>query len=169
MSETAQGKSMSGFNPPLSKAEKQLKDQIAAIYRSLPTGSILEARVEPDRLWLNRILLPASHRHGAGSRMMARILDAADRAGVTVGLEADPTDNPGDPTTFDLVRWYRRFDFKPLCETEDGVLMERDSRAPRGVDKLLAAAMAAPRWSHDDFISWRHSIGPSSSSRTPTP
>ena len=85
--------------------------------------------VENDHVWLHKILLPPSHR-GQGTALMAKLLSLTDKASLPVCLTADPIEEAGDPlkqnpNTYDLVKWYRRFGFKPLAPSEDGFLMER--------------------------------------------
>lgn len=122
-----------------------IQDALRAVARKLPSGSTLTYTVQPDHLWLEVLRLPPSAR-GVGSKVLAQVLDLADRAGLPVALVADPTDEPGDPSTVDLVAWYQRFGFKALSATEDGVAMERPVRRPAaGVDAVLNDAKAAKK------------------------
>lgn len=130
----------------------RLNESLRKIARSLPSGGRLVYRLEPDYLWLEIFHLPVSAR-GTGTQWMSKILEAADVAQTVVNLCADPTDRPGDPSTYDLTRWYARFGFKPLAATEDGVLMERQSATPRPASEIEKAARAAKSadMSQEDF------------------
>lgn len=134
------------------------RDQLAKLKKSLPAGSMLETRIEEGELWLNKIMLPAGKRQGQGSRLLARILEVADRAGLTVMLEADPTDAPADPSTYELVRWYQTFGFQRRGATDDGVLMSRAPQPVRTWEQLLSQAKVAPRLSQSEFTAWRDGL-----------
>ena len=109
------------------------------IRQRLPSGSLLHWQVDREvrTLWLDKIMLPRDARQGAGSVLLARILEQADRAGATVELNANPTGQPGDPRTEDLVRWYGRFGFERLSEDQDGVQMRRRPGPRMAWEKIL--------------------------------
>lgn len=134
-----------------------LSKWLAKARQNLPRGGSLDYRIDAEAgiLWLNRLLLPSDARNGAGSRLLARILEQVDRARMTVDLNADPTDRPGDPATYDLVRWYSTFGFKPLSANEDGVQMRRTPQPTQTWERLLSSARAAPRLTQDEFETWR--------------
>lgn len=113
----------------------------------LPAKSILHWQVERESrtLWLDKIMLPKQARKGAGSMLLARILEQADRAGATVELNANPTGQPEDPGTEDLVRWYGRFGFEVLSEDQDGVQMRRNPQSVQPWERLLAKAKDSTR------------------------
>lgn len=130
------------------------KEQILKIKKSMPHGSTLDFRVEDDQLWLNIIRVPLGSPPGTGSRILARLLEVADRARCSTLLEADPCDEPGEPETFDLVRWYQSFGFKRQALTEDGVLMLREPGEPCAWEKLLSKAKSEKRLNRSEFDSW---------------
>lgn len=128
---------------PSPKALKELNTALRAVAHKMPPGSSLDFQIYDDHLWLERLLVP-KHARGQGSEILAKILAAADQAGLKTSLLADPTDRAGDPTSFELARWYGRFGFTLLAITEQGVAMERQPRA-RAVapQQLVQAAKAA--------------------------
>ena len=145
---------------PSPRALKQVKTDLAALARAWPQpGGDLVFFVEEDHVWLHKIRLPASAR-GQGTDRLAAVLSVIDRAGLSVCLTADPLrDDEGvqdaaEPTTFDLVRWYMRFGFKPLGPSEDGFLMQRDPQPPVASAELArrARAQKAHDMSHDEFM-----------------
>ena len=106
------------------RQSKDLQDGLQKIAQSLPRGAQLVFQVNEDYLWLEKLYLPASAR-GNGTQVLSKILALADQAGLPTSLLADPTDEPNDPETFHLTRWYHRFGFQLLSITEDGAAMER--------------------------------------------
>lgn len=128
---------------PSPKALKELSVALRAINQKMPPGGSFKYQVHDDHLWLEILLVP-KHARGQGTALLSRILAAADQAGVRTALLADPTDQPGDPTAFEIVRWYGRFGFAMLAATEDGVAMERAPRArPVPAAEIERAARAA--------------------------
>ena len=124
-----------------------LQATLTKLAQRLPMGSELVFRVDPEQLWIERICLPkTSRRQGRGSATLAQVLAAADRAGVCTALLADPTDQPDDPDSFALVRWYSRFGFQALAVLENGVAMERlaDRRGLKAEALLAEARRAVP-------------------------
>lgn len=75
--------------------------------------------------------------------LLARILEQADRVGAIVELNANPTGQPGDPGTAELVRWYGRFGFEVLSEDQDGVQMRRNPQPAQPWERLLAKTKGA--------------------------
>lgn len=101
--------------------------------RTLPTGSKLHFHgVELnedgwDGIVLDLISIPPEAPPGVGTRLMADLLAATDRLGVKVRLEADPTRKRGDPSLFDLAKWYYRFGFRMQGLMFEGwLILERD-------------------------------------------
>lgn len=138
---------------PSPKVLKELNQSLRSIAQKLPSGSSFSFTVNDDHLWLERFLIP-KHARGQGTAWLSKILAVTDQAGLKVALLADPTDRPGDPSTFDLVRWYGRFGFTLLAVTEDGVAMERQPK-PRAVPaqelERLARAAKANDITHEEF------------------
>ena len=138
---------------PSPKALKELTQQLRTIGQKLPSGSSFSYQVNEDHLWLERFLIP-KHARGQGTAWLSKVLAATDQAGLKTALLADPTDRPGDPSTFDLVRWYGRFGFTLLAVTEDGVAMERQPRpralAAQEIERQARAAKANDI-THDEF------------------
>ena len=128
---------------PSPKALRELSEKLRSIGQKMGPGSSFQYDIHDDHLWIEILLLP-KHARGTGTAVMSKILAATDRAGLKVALLADPTDRPGDPTSFDLARWYGRFGFALLAATEDGVAMERQPRArpcaPEELERLARAA-----------------------------
>lgn len=126
----------------------RLHQWLARTRTRMPAGSLLHWRVDQDAgvLWLERLMLPRHARQGAGSVLLARILEQCDRAGIAVELNANPTGQPGDPHTSDLVRWYGRFGFERLGEDKDGVQMRRTPAPAQSWEALLAQARGHQPW-----------------------
>ncbi len=124
--------------------------------RSLPLGSTLSWETDEwtGTLWIDQLRLPRHARKGAGSVLLAKILEQADRAGVAVELNADPTDEPGDPGLLDLVGWYMRFGFERLSADDDGVQMRRARQPAKPWTKILDQAKAAPRADKGELGRW---------------
>lgn len=98
---------------------------------------------------LEELSIPAGHR-GIGTAFLARVVAAADRLGCPTTLHADPTDKPGDPCTFELVRWYARFGYVATgLSTEDWVGMRREPREDRGGPEAILRDYA--RATEDDL------------------
>ncbi len=125
------------------------------LVKALPPGASFAFTLDSEVLWLNRILLPRHARNGGGSRLLARILMIADRTGLPVMLEASPTERPGDPGVFDLVRWYSRFSFQCIAINEDGVVMRREPGSHRSWESLLADAKSRTPITLADFTAWQ--------------
>lgn len=138
------------FEQPLPATHRRLRTELGALARKMPAGSRLEFDIDPGELFLKVFMVPRSQR-GCGSMWLARMLEACDRAAVPVHLNVDPTDEPGDPETFDLVRWYHSFGFVPRCATEDGVFMDRPVQTPRPFQKMLASRTNTPRLSYENY------------------
>ncbi len=113
-----------------SRQRKELHDGLLKLAKSLPRGGTLEFEVHEDYLWLEKIYLPTAAR-GQGTELLSKVLSLADQAGLPTSLLADPTDEPNDPETYDLARWYHRFGFQLLSVTEDGAAMERAVNSSR--------------------------------------
>lgn len=92
--------------------------ELSKLAEELPTGSIFEFDLEVDHVWLERLYIPPAKR-GFGTHFLAKVFCACDRRGLATHFVADVTDEPDDPTTLDLVNWYRRFGAIP-CERPDG-------------------------------------------------
>lgn len=147
----------------LSKSERQLKQQLATLFRTLPPGSLLQVNIEPGQMWIEKLLLPPSARKGGGSRLLSRILSHADRAGVVTSLCANPTQRAGDPGEYDLARWYHSFGFRVLGRGPEGVLMERTPKPVQSPENLVSQAKTAPRMSLEEYEDWQPKV-----SRPPT-
>lgn len=133
-----------------------LKELVAA----QPKGVWLKTRVVDDVIHLDLVSVSWPLRgSGLGARALAGLLDVADRFGVRVDLDANPTDETNAPDTFDLARWYTSFGFEPTQVHDDGVRMSRSPRPAVGVDALLAQSKAAPRLTHDQYRGWESTVG----------
>lgn len=109
-----------------------------ALAATLPPGGAFRFETPPEGLWLTSLYVPPGRR-GGGTAFLARVLAEADRAGVTTYLHADPTDEPGDPSTFELARWYARLGFEVTGVTEDEwIVMARAPRPTPDGDAILA-------------------------------
>ena len=151
-----------------SKHHRQLRDTLAALARKLPRHAELAFNVEEDHVWLHKIYLPKSSR-GQGSKLLADVLVATDAAGLPVCLTADPTDDPTDPATIDLVRWYKRFGFVPYSATDDGIIMQREPDGARpSAPAIVAKAVAAKAndLTHEEYEAL---YVPSTPSKAPSP
>jgi hypothetical protein len=137
-------------------------DAAAGLARGLPQGSRFEfeegGRGEYRLMLLD---LPRAERgRGRGTRFMAALVAAADEAGATLRLEADSTDEPGDPSTFQLARWYARFGFRlrGITDPDEWVEMARQPRPPgRGLAGAIEDYEAARALDlrDADFDAWR--------------
>lgn len=105
----------------------------------LPAGANFAFDASSDGLHLDALYLPPGRR-GGGTAFLAAVLAEADRAGAATTLAADPTDEPGDPCTFELARWYARFGFSlDGVDDNDWVTMRREPRPFGGPGAVLAA------------------------------
>lgn len=106
---------------------------------TLPNGSVFEFEVREDGgVHLQRLVIPRTDR-GAGTEFLARVFAACDLHGASASLEADPTDLPGDPSTFELVRWYMRFGCVIDAVSDEAVAMTRPPCDPvHGFEGVLA-------------------------------
>lgn len=99
---------------------KTITDLLDGIRGSMPPGSTLTYQLAGDTLRLD-ILRVRHTRRRAGSLALQRIVDVADAHGLTITGVADPTDEPGDPDTTTLLRWYRQFGFEVVgCDPDTG-------------------------------------------------
>lgn len=97
-----------------------LEQRLSAVRATIPEGAVLAWTVAgPAEAKLEILRIPP-HLRGCGTRIMRQICAALDASGASATLQADPTDEPGDPAAADLVRWYGRFGFRTVGE-EDGV------------------------------------------------
>ncbi len=105
---------------------------------TLPNGSVFEFEVREDGgVHLERLVILRRDR-GAGTEFLARVFAACDLHGASASLEADPTDLPGDPSTFELVRWYMRFGCAIDAADDEAVSMTRQPCVPSlGPDGVL--------------------------------
>lgn len=91
-------------------------------------GSEFTFEVFEDRVHLCILNIPVESR-GIGTEFLARALAETDRFELPVTLDVDPTDEPNDPDTFDLARWYYRFGFSVTSVADTGVVsLRRDAR-----------------------------------------
>lgn len=117
--------------------------ELSVLSASLPTGSVFEYEDDGDGLKLEILSVPSNSR-GAGTPFLAKLFALCDIHGVAVRFRADATDIPGDPSTFELVRWYARFGCEIDVVDEDGAAMSRSARDPSGgLEAILAAYKAA--------------------------
>lgn len=117
-----------------------IAETLTNLGKTLPQGSVFDFDIDRNTVVLEKLVIP-SPRKGTGTWFLALILAATDQAGMTCRLYADPTDEPGDPDTFDLVRWYCRFGFaldhvndhdwvgmvrspQPWCNGKDAILAD---------------------------------------------
>ena len=112
---------------------------LANLRRRLPSGSEFTFEVFEDRVHLYILNIPFEAR-GIGTEFLASVLAETDRVGLPVTLEADPTDEPNDPDTFDLAKWYYRFGFRVSSVADTGVVSLRRDVRPRqpGAEAILA-------------------------------
>ena len=140
-------------------AQDQVKEKWSKQAKNLPYGGRLEFEVNSDHVWLHIIELPSSMR-GKGTQFMTQLLAAADQAGLSVSITADPTDRPGDPTVYDLVKWYSKLGFKLYGLDSDSVaLMERPVGSRFATPDTLynAYKKAVFTMSKDEFTAWEKS------------
>lgn len=134
-----------GLPPRERKASASPEASLHALARALPAGSKFDFAIYDGELHLKSFKIPAAAR-GVGTAFLARVVAVADEFGLRSRLEADPTDEPGDPDTFDLVRWYSRFGFGfSEIDDNDWVVMRRAPRpfeGVRGVERAYSDAKA---------------------------
>lgn len=125
------------------KNDAEFGDCLARLGRMLPSWSIFEFdSVDDGMVRLQRLVIWPSGR-GIGTRFLAHVFAICDEFGITAVFEANSTDMPDDPATFELVRWYRRFGCMPIGPGLDGIEMRRDAMEPEGVDRILENYAAA--------------------------
>lgn len=124
-----------------------LLSDLDALRGNLPTGVQLVYEVRSDELALLVLGVPRGAR-GIGTRLLAAVASMADRAGVRTTLVVDPTDDPEDPSTFELVRWYARFGFVGAALDDWG--RPRMAREPEGLD-MAGVLEAYARRKADDM------------------
>lgn len=114
--------------------------------QALPHCSLELERIA-DAIHITSLSVPRSGgRRGQGlaTDLMAAVLDVADRHGVPVTLDADPTLEAGDPDLVTLMRRYQAFGFVATGVNEmDWVRMERPAQPHRGVWALIEAYFTA--------------------------
>jgi len=115
-----------------------LAEKLSTLASALPAGSVFEfEEAESDCVFLRRLFIPLAHR-GIGTGFLASVLATCDTHSVSTHLQADPTDVPSDPSTFDLVRWYMRFGFEVENAADDAIRMTRQHRdASRGLQGIF--------------------------------
>lgn len=122
-------------------SDPEFVQELRTIRSGLPRGSKFTWELRPDgSVYLDVLRIPRTSR-GIGTDILARIVGALDRYGVPAELIADQSDEPDDPSTPDLVRWYRRFGFRETGQRDrytDSPVMVREPRSPRGHDAVLA-------------------------------
>jgi hypothetical protein len=122
-----------------------LDGAIGRVASALPEGSTLAYEVTGDGVFLRDLRIPRTH-EGLGTWAMAGVLSATDSYGADVRLQADPSDEPDMPSTFELVRWYARVGFEVVgVDDNDWVLMARRAQvaSPRGGAAILDRYRAA--------------------------
>jgi hypothetical protein len=131
---------------------------LRALGESLPDGSRFAFDLREDGVFLEALSIPEEAR-GVGTAFLAKVISAVDFYGLPATLYADPTDEPGDPETFHLARWYARFGFALDHVNEDEwVGMRRESRPWRGGAEAVLAdyrEAKARDLSQDAFEEWR--------------
>jgi hypothetical protein len=136
----------------------------------LPPGSVFDFEVVDEaRVHLVRLVIPSAAR-GVGTEFLASVFAACDEHGVHASLQADPTDLPGDPSTFELVRWYMRFGCVIEAADDDGIRMTRAPRrsalGPQGIMRWYHQARALDM-TVDEFEEIRSSHRESALARSP--
>ncbi len=124
-----------------------LHSALSQLRETLPQGSVFEFDILDDGgVHLQRLVIPRTDR-GTGTEFLARVFAACDLHGAVARLEADPTDLPGDPSTFELVRWYMRFGCVIETADDDTVWMRRAPRrsalGPQGIMRWYHQARAS--------------------------
>lgn len=115
-----------------------LRSSLCELRDTLPNGSVFEFEVrEHGGVHLERLVIPHSDR-GAGTEFLARVFAACDLHGASASLEADTTELPGDPSTFELVRWHMRFGCAINAAADEALSMTRQPCVPPpGLDGIL--------------------------------
>lgn len=136
-----------------------LSEALDAIKAELPPGADFTWERRDGAVFLDRLFIPEESR-GIGTGVVAKILAEIDRAGLAATLYADPTDEPGDPDTFELARFYARFGFRlDHLNDQEWVGMRREPQPYRGgylhVMADYAVAKATGDMARDDFEAWR--------------
>jgi len=131
-----------------------LKEAIGQLREILPDGSEFEFTVEGEELHL-KILRVSDQKQGYGTGFLAAVLAEADGAGARAILHADPTDELGDPSTYNLIKWYTRFGFSISDVSPDGWVEMTRLPQPGSFkgDILLAYQEAKKRDITDEEIS----------------
>jgi hypothetical protein len=123
--------------PPAARFDGGLDGVLSGIADALPRDCGLAWETGPDGLLVGSLDIPLAFR-GIGTGIMADLLSEADRHGIPVSLDACPTGNAGDPSLYQLVRWYRRFGFAVTGVTPQGwVSMHRVPRPWRGGQAVM--------------------------------
>jgi hypothetical protein len=145
---------------------RSVQTRLRELERTLPPGSVFRFHeTDPDEecwdgLSLDMLSLPAGARQtGIATGFLAEVLVVTDDFGITTAIDADPTRKRGDPSLFDLARWYCRFGFEMKCLTQEGRLhMQRKPGGPGlGVAAILdayAKAKAARDLTREKFEGW---------------
>lgn len=158
------------------KDQKAILAKMSDMARAWPRPGELVYYIEPDHIWLHKIRLPSSSR-GQGTQRMCAFLHLCDQLGKPVTLTADPVNDDDDefdidhasvdqPTTFDLVRWYKRLGFHPIGPSEDGFVMERPAQNPKPIEQMLKDYKSKSKMSWDEFAAFfkdppaRRTLGP---------
>lgn len=133
---------------------------IRDLVRSQPKGVWLKTTVRDDAICLDLVSVSSPLRRlGLASKALAGLLDLADRSGMRVELDANPTGYPSDPEAFALARWYASFGFEPVETHDDGVRMARAPRPPVGVAALIEQSRRTPPITRQHYLAWRESGG----------
>lgn len=141
------------------RPHEQLKEKWIKQAKTLPYGGRLEFEAQEDHVWLHIIQLPDNMR-GKGTQFMTQLLAVADQVGLPVSITADPTDRPGDPTVYDLVKWYSKLGFKLYgMDNESVALMERPAGSRFASPDALynAYKKASFTMSKEQFKEWEQS------------
>lgn len=84
-------------------------------YVDLATRSIADLVEYQDGLMLTRINVPIAQRcQGVGTQLLQRIINDADKYGVTLYLFVSNGGGPNSMTDQRLVKWYKRHGFKTI-------------------------------------------------------
>lgn len=149
-----------GYRPAAAGPAWQAIDiALLRLRADLPRGARLVWQHGEGDLYLELLRVPQM-REGCGTKLLARFLAVADRHRVPTRLVVEASHRPGEPATYDLVRWYHRFGFVFSGVDDQGACQMR--RAPRpaggGVAAVLAdhaAAKAAGDLLEAQFEAWR--------------
>ena len=140
--------------------DQSLREAVLSLGARLPKGAEFEFEAAVDALHLGYLRLPeGTRRAGRATRFLASVLAEADRRGVTTTLQADGTDEPGEPDSCDLVRFYSRlgFEFTGMSD-QDWCEMRREPRPFRGGARAIlrdAEAARAGTMSREEFCERR--------------